>query len=605
MSTSNQPKVVRVFVSYSHDSNEHRARVIDLAQRLREDGVDCRIDAFVNGHPPEGWPLWMEREFREADFVLLVCSEVYHRRFRVDEISEKGLGVIWESNLTREHIYAAQGKIRKIVPILFEGAVKKDIPALLRGRCNHYYLKEQYASLLRHLTDQPMVVPMPIGPKKDLPVSTHWPTEEIDAGDKFATSIRNRMSALHRHVEKLTQDQYRVIRQLRGLRQVRVSGCAGSGKTLVAAEKAIRLSDAGISTLFLCHNPLLAEHIAGLTQGSGVRVTPFGDWIAALAEKRTWHSSGLWTNYEEPSVEFIERAFDAVLTDGPRYDAIIVDEGQDFRDEWWAIVEASLSDPRTGILYVFHDDHQALLPYRACYPIDQPVFDLSRNCRNAGRIYGLMQRIHPAAPMPEKELKELGDALWLPYKRGTELTMIERAVNWVFKEGFGESFVVLLGGSTSFEDSPFSEKSVSVSNVTHWQREVRRQFERVIRLYDKRGIMVPPGGTKEISTRLARLSTESFPTPRDVELVCEIARSFKVHPGIRDRIPGHPQFRNAMTWTLRKSQLQLWRPSRASLWAAEVILHFARKDWYEGIPKPRAVCFQRHYSTSDKNAVPV
>ena len=48
---------------------------------------------------------------------------------------------------------------------------------------------------------------------------------------------------------------------LSGLRRVRISGCAGSGETLVAAEKALRLARAGVTTLFLCHNPLLAEHV--------------------------------------------------------------------------------------------------------------------------------------------------------------------------------------------------------------------------------------------------------------------------------------------------------------------------------------------------------
>ena len=34
----------RVFISYSHDSQEHMDRVWQLSERLRRDGVDCRID---------------------------------------------------------------------------------------------------------------------------------------------------------------------------------------------------------------------------------------------------------------------------------------------------------------------------------------------------------------------------------------------------------------------------------------------------------------------------------------------------------------------------------------------------------------------------------
>jgi len=49
----------RVFISYAHGSAERAAKVLALAQRLRSDGVDCRVDAFINGQPEEGWPLWM------------------------------------------------------------------------------------------------------------------------------------------------------------------------------------------------------------------------------------------------------------------------------------------------------------------------------------------------------------------------------------------------------------------------------------------------------------------------------------------------------------------------------------------------------------------
>jgi len=51
-----RPDIVpTVFVSYSHDSESHAARVLELAQRLRADGIDCWIDQFEQG-PAEGFP---------------------------------------------------------------------------------------------------------------------------------------------------------------------------------------------------------------------------------------------------------------------------------------------------------------------------------------------------------------------------------------------------------------------------------------------------------------------------------------------------------------------------------------------------------------------
>jgi hypothetical protein len=43
---------VRVFISYSHDSAEHLNRVWNLCERLRHDGIDCRIEQHqLTGDP--------------------------------------------------------------------------------------------------------------------------------------------------------------------------------------------------------------------------------------------------------------------------------------------------------------------------------------------------------------------------------------------------------------------------------------------------------------------------------------------------------------------------------------------------------------------------
>ncbi len=69
-----------VFISYSHDSREHMERVLALSNRLRADGVDCHLDQYETS-PPEGWPRWTVNQFEKADFVLVVCTEIYNRRF--------------------------------------------------------------------------------------------------------------------------------------------------------------------------------------------------------------------------------------------------------------------------------------------------------------------------------------------------------------------------------------------------------------------------------------------------------------------------------------------------------------------------------------------
>src|SRR5436853_5696260 len=122
-----------VFISYSHDSEEHRKQVLALSERLRADGIETRLDQYLNGTPPETWPRWMLNQLDEASFVLVVCTETYYRRFRGKEEPGKGKGVDWEGALITQEIYDARSKTLKFVPVLFSADHQPFIPEPLRG----------------------------------------------------------------------------------------------------------------------------------------------------------------------------------------------------------------------------------------------------------------------------------------------------------------------------------------------------------------------------------------------------------------------------------------------------------------------------------------
>jgi tetratricopeptide (TPR) repeat protein len=144
-----------VFISYSHDSPEHADRILELSNRLRADGIDCMIDQYETS-PAEGWPKWMDRQIAHSDFVLVVCTETYHRRVMDEEEKGKGLGVKWESTITYQDIYDADSKNTKFIPVLFGEGKTDFIPKPLKG-ASYYFLMDQYEGLYRHLTDQPKV----------------------------------------------------------------------------------------------------------------------------------------------------------------------------------------------------------------------------------------------------------------------------------------------------------------------------------------------------------------------------------------------------------------------------------------------------------------
>jgi hypothetical protein len=146
----------RVLISYSHDSPAHEGRVLDLADRLREDGVDAMIDQYISS-PPQGWPAWCEAEIRKADFVLMVCTESYLRRVNGEEEQGKGYGVHWEARLIRQHLYDDRSVSHKFVPVLLAEGVPAYVPTPVKG-ATIYQVETAagYEALLRLLTDQPM-----------------------------------------------------------------------------------------------------------------------------------------------------------------------------------------------------------------------------------------------------------------------------------------------------------------------------------------------------------------------------------------------------------------------------------------------------------------
>ena len=144
----------RVFISYSHDSSSHQLNVLEFANRLRADGIDAVIDRYEQ-FPAEGWPRWMAKQVEQADFVLIVCTDLYNRRYRGEEEPDRGKGVAWESVLIRNYLYDQKGS-RTFIPVLFPHSKVDDIPTALRG-FSYFQIPDRYDDLYRLLTHQPEV----------------------------------------------------------------------------------------------------------------------------------------------------------------------------------------------------------------------------------------------------------------------------------------------------------------------------------------------------------------------------------------------------------------------------------------------------------------
>ncbi len=144
----------KIFISYSHDSPEHVARILALSNRLRIDGLDCELDQYIQC-PPKGWPNWMLDQIEEADYVLIVCTKTYHDRFRGRAVGAVGKGAVWEGAIVTQEIYADKGQNKKFVPLVLTATDTQHIPTILRSTT--YYKPTEtagYEQLCRRLTGQ-------------------------------------------------------------------------------------------------------------------------------------------------------------------------------------------------------------------------------------------------------------------------------------------------------------------------------------------------------------------------------------------------------------------------------------------------------------------
>jgi tetratricopeptide (TPR) repeat protein len=225
----------KVFISYTHDSPEHMDRVLELGNRLRIEGIDCQLDQYEMS-PTEGWPRWTERQIEEADFVLVVCTETYLRRFKGTEEAGKGLGAQWEGAIITQALYDDAGDNKKFIPVLLSPEESGNVPHVLRG-VQSYNLDDadsegEYTELYRRLTNQPRVAkpelgsprPLPTRERKQFFLTSSWNIPYTP--NPFFTGREDALAQLHE--------------ALNTKGTAAVSGMPGVGKTQTAVEYAHR-----------------------------------------------------------------------------------------------------------------------------------------------------------------------------------------------------------------------------------------------------------------------------------------------------------------------------------------------------------------------------
>ena len=144
-------------------------------------------------------------------------------------------------------------------------------------------------------------------------------------------------------------------------------GVAGSGKTLILGYRAEHLAKVcQRPILVLCYNKTLATKLASVMEAKGlqdkVNVVNFHAWCTRQLDtynvpKPSWSSDA--NAYFETCVERVIRSVDQKQIPSAQYDAVLIDEGHDFKPEWFKLV-VQMIHPDTNSLLVLYDDAQSI-----------------------------------------------------------------------------------------------------------------------------------------------------------------------------------------------------------------------------------------------------
>jgi len=386
---------------------------------------------------------------------------------------------------------------------------------------------------------------------------------------------------------------------LRGYTRIRISGTAGSGKTLIAAERAIRLDHAGVKTLILCHSPNLATHLKSLTLHTEVDVYDFDSWINYLLEPElidsTNKDSEQWTGYSEPENFKLSVAMLSLKQSDKRWDVIIIDEGQDIRYEWWPLIENALRDPISSHLTIFCDSNQKVTTsYDETYPNTDAVFEISKNCRNAAKIHDVVRRFYVYAPLSDPNLKggEFQKTILTDQSKSFVTNAVKAAILQAMEYVEWNNLVIITG-----EDEPASESLLNnllawdiinsgwKASIVHYlgiiERYIREKGSLNSSVFDppNQGYYYPR--LTKLTFLKSSLTSNIQPTNNDVEYVQSFAKDLSKKIKLKDVQPN-------IQWILGHSCLRLRKYSNGKVEKPSLneLIYFLKSHyWAETIPK--------------------
>lgn len=296
-------------------------------------------------------------------------------------------------------------------------------------------------------------------------------------------SLKSSLDLYDKKIETFTDEQKLFLEITKAQTKCMISGGAGTGKTFLAIEKAkTLLQDKNV--LFLSFNKGVANFVKNELKGyTNINIYTFFQFCHFSHNK-----------YFQGKKEITDEVFDEnkslqklieALNDSKfkKYDALIVDEAQDFKPSWWDLILLSLENYEKNKIYIFSDDNQRIYNNKNKDYIKktlkiEPLF-LGKNVRNTQEIFNLTKVVYEGVT-----LKALGPSgppiLFTELKKDNQsqslLTYVNKLINF---EGVPKENIAILSlcnreksihsnvllKTTSHSENAFLNKSLIFDSV--------------------------------------------------------------------------------------------------------------------------------------------
>lgn len=271
-----------------------------------------------------------------------------------------------------------------------------------------------------------------------------------------------------------SKEQLHLLRSIENISMATIKGSAGAGKTYMALEKVRMLAKKREieKILLTCYNLELADWLHAQT--SVIREKCDCDGFVRFFERKA-KKHGLLIGYEYGSNEYYQQVKDCMLDiiniENLSYDAIIVDEGQQFNDDYWSCIDLMLENSSIKNRYIFYDNYQKLYKEtKNNIPKEDESIKLTINIRNTPSIHKFSIELSPE--LQDVKCNEVvGEPVeYVIYGINPTLnSQLKKILNrLIINEGVSSKDIIILTGRTG-QNGDFSKLIENTSSIGKYE----------------------------------------------------------------------------------------------------------------------------------------